>query len=82
MSDDSRGGNDILIAAVDGNPDSTSIVLVGDASNMSGNAHGGDDILLGSSRDDLLYGDAQTYASVHSRLDHGRQRHAEWRSRK
>jgi len=29
---------------------------------MSGNAHGGNDILIGSSRDDLLYGDAQTYA--------------------
>lgn len=73
MSGNARGGDDVLIAAVDGNPDSTSITMFGDASNMSGNAHGGNDILVGSARGDWLFGDANIYApAVGSSITGGR----------
>ncbi|MBH5400024.1 hypothetical protein HZZ13_19845 [Bradyrhizobium sp. CNPSo 4010] len=58
---DARGGNDIMIATVDGGP--SSLLFVGDESVLEGRSHGGNDLLVATVQGLLTYtyfdGDAQ-----------------------
>jgi Ca2+-binding RTX toxin-like protein len=54
MSDNTRGGDDLLIGGSENDR------LVGDGSLLSSSARGGNDLLVGGSEDDILRGDADT----------------------
>ncbi|PDT86136.1 hypothetical protein CO669_30060 [Bradyrhizobium sp. Y36] len=58
---DGRGGNDIMVATVDGGP--SSLLFVGDESTLNGRSHGGNDLLVATVEGRLPYvffdGDAQ-----------------------
>ena len=65
IDDKAYGGDDILTVEASYSeqlfyPDQ--VFLFGDAPNMSGRAHGGNDVLNGGGYADFLYGDAQNYA--------------------
>jgi Ca2+-binding RTX toxin-like protein len=62
MTDHARGGNDVLTVIITGDPSTSITTLIGDTRSMSGSAHGGNDILNGGARNDILYGDAESYA--------------------
>lgn len=62
LTDNAQGGDDILSVKISTQyTDDASDVLFGDAPTMSGNAHGGNDILTGGAASDRLYGDAAVY---------------------
>ena len=62
MTDNAHGGDDNLtVEAGVGAEIPGGASLFGDAPNMSGSAHGGNDVLNGGDGNDFLYGDAQTY---------------------
>ena len=58
MYDNTRGGDDTLIAGASGS------TLVGDAHEMYDNAHGGNDTLISGTGTDHMWGDAQVINGV------------------
>lgn len=66
---DGRGGNDVMIATVDGGP--SSLLFVGDEETLAGRSHGGNDLLVATVEGRLLYTDLYGDALILSDQAHG-----------
>ncbi|WP_298243214.1 hypothetical protein [uncultured Bradyrhizobium sp.] len=66
---DGRGGNDVMIATVDGGP--SSLLFVGDESTLNGRSHGGNDLLVATVEGRLPYVSLDGDAQIMSDQAHG-----------
>lgn len=64
LMDLTQGGDDVLTVKIDGQNAYASSSVYGDAPIMTGNSHGGNDILNGGAGRDFMYGDARIYESA------------------